>query len=308
MNALIAVIMPVFLVIGLGYVARWRNLISDQDTDSLMRFAQGIAIPILLFRAISDLDLGIGFDGALITSFYAGALSGFGLGLMGARMMGRPWEDSVAVGFCCLFSNSLLLGMAITERAYGSDALVPNYAIIAVHSPICYGLGITAMELVRARGEAMHKVPLKIVTSMARNPLIIGIGCGIALNLSGISLPTPLTDGLDLLTRAALPGALFALGGVLYQYKPEGDLRIIMMICAISLIVHPAVTMALGTTMGLDTGQMRSAVITAAMAPGINAYLFANMYGVARRVAASGVLFGTAICVLTTTMWLHILP
>lgn len=308
MNQLIAVILPVFLVIGLGYVARWRGLLSDQDTDTLMRFAQGIAIPILLFRAISELDLYIGFDLGLLTSFYAGAISGFFLGLTGARLLGRPWEDSVAIGFCCLFSNSLLLGMAITERAYGGDALVPNYAIIAIHSPICYGLGITAMELVRARGEALHKVPLKIAKSMARNPLIIGIACGIAMNLSGLRLPDTLTDGLDLLTRAALPGALFALGGVLYQYKPEGDLRIIAMICGIGLIVHPAITMALGTSFGISTGQLRSAVITGAMAPGINAYLFANMYGVARRVAASGVLFGTAICVLTTIVWLHVLP
>jgi malonate transporter len=35
------------------------------------------------------------------------------------------------------------------------------------------------------------------------------------------------------------------------------------------------------------------------MAPGVNSYLFADMYGVARRVAATAVLAGTALSVIT---------
>jgi len=48
-------------------------------------------------------------------------------------------------------------------------------------------------------------------------------------------------------------------------------------------------------------------VLTAAMAPGVNTYLFADMYGRARRVAASSVLFGTAGSILTIWVWLAVL-
>ena len=41
-----------------------------------------------------------------------------------------------------------MLGLAITERAYGPDALQANFAIITMHAPFCYGLGITIMEIV----------------------------------------------------------------------------------------------------------------------------------------------------------------
>ena len=34
-------------------------------------------------------------------------------------------------------------------------------------------------------------------------------------------------DALSLIVRAALPAALFALGGVLIQYRPEGDSKTI---------------------------------------------------------------------------------
>jgi predicted permease len=105
-----------------------------------------------------------------------------------------------------------------------------------------------------------------------------------------------------------LPTALFALGGVLVQYRPEGDLRIIAFICAVSLVMHPAIVWGLGMVTDLDQARFRSAVITAAMAPGVNAYVFANIYGVAKRVAASAVLLGTAVCMLTAWFWLAVLP
>jgi predicted permease len=44
------------------------------------------------------------------------------------------------------------------------------------------------------------------------------------------------------------------------------------------------------------------------MAPGVNAYIFANMYGRARRVAASAVLLGTASSIVTVWLWLSVLP
>lgn len=309
MQALIDVILPVFLVLGFGYIAAWRGILTDEHCDGLMLFAQNFGLPCLLFVAIASLDLAADFDLALLASFYLGAGCGFLAGLFGARLIfGRPWEDCVAIGFCGLFSNSLLLGLPITERAYGADALTANIAIIAVHAPFCYGLGVTVMEIVRNRGARPHVLAQRVITAMFRNALVIGIALGFIVNLGGIPIPGILSDALGLIIRAALPVALFGLGGVLFRYRPEGDLRTILFICAVSLILHPAITWVTGRWMGLDTEAFRSAVVTAAMAPGVNTYLFANIYGVARRVAASAVLIGTAGSILTVWFWLTILP
>lgn len=308
MQALLDVILPVFLVIGFGYVAVWRGYFPTSGVDALMKFSQHFAIPCLLFSAISNLDLSVSLNGRLLFSFYTGALSGFLLGLFGARyLFKRDWEDCVAIGFCCLFSNSVLLGLAINERAYGSAALAGAYSIIAFHSPFCYGVGITAMEIVRNRGQSPLLMARGVIRAMFRNALVMAIAAGFIVNLTGITLPNVLTDGLDLVTRAALPTALFALGGVLIQYKPEGDARVIAMICAIALLIHPAITWTLGTSLSVPKDIFNTGVLTAAMAPGVNGYIFANMYGRARRVAASSVLVATAASVMTAWVWLVIL-
>lgn len=309
MQALLDVIVPVFLVIGFGYAAVLTGLFTDAGVDGLMKFTQNFAIPCLLFSAIATLDLAAVFRPSLLLAFYAGATAGFLAGLLGARFLfGRPWEDAVAVGFCCLFSNSVMLGLPITERAFGPQALAANFVIVALHAPFCYLLGITVMEAVRNRGRGVLSTMGRVAVSMARNGLMIGIALGFAVNLSGLAVPGVLADALGFMIAAALPAALFALGGVLVRYRPEGDFRLIGYVCAVSLLLHPAIVLGLGHLLALDAGQMRSAVLTAAMAPGVNAYIFANLYGRARRVAASSVLLATGLTVPTAWAWLQLLP
>ncbi|MFV0292042.1 MAG: AEC family transporter [Paracoccus sp. (in: a-proteobacteria)] len=313
MSALFDVVLPVFLIIGFGYAVVWRSLFSEDAVDGVMRFAQNFAVPVLLFQSIATLDLSAEYDIPMLLAFYIGALTSFVLGLSGARWMGRSPEDAVAIGFVCLFSNSLLLGVPITERAYGPDALAGNWTIISVHSPLLYTFGITVMEFTRARGQnlSLGRVATRALTGVLRTPLVIGILSGVVMNFllqAGLVLPQGFWDGVDMMSKAALPAALFALGGILFRYRPEGDSRAIALCCFAALVLHPVLTYGLGRVFGLDTASLRSSVLTASMAPGVNAYLFASIYGVAKRVAASAVLVATVLSILTISAWLAILP
>ncbi|SFI49476.1 AEC family transporter [Jannaschia pohangensis] len=304
----LAVTVPVFLIIGAGYLAVWRGLFSQGQVDGLMVFTQRFAIPCLLFLAVSTLDLAQGFDWRLLVSYYSGAMACFVAGILGTLFwLRRGAEDAVAVGFAAMFANTVLLGLPIAERAFGADSLTPNYAIIALNAAFCYLTGITAMELVRAGGGGFLRGVTTVARSMSRNSLMLGVAAGIAVNLSGLPLPGPADEAIRLIASAALPAALFGLGGVLVQYKPEGDARGIFLCCAIALILHPAWTWGMGRLLGLEEGPFRAAVLTAAMAPGVNSYLFAAMHGKAVRISASSVLIGTAASVFTVSGWLLLL-
>ncbi|MDO5621875.1 MAG: AEC family transporter [Paracoccus sp. (in: a-proteobacteria)] len=314
MSILFDVILPVFLVIGFGYAVSWKGWFGASATDGVMAFAQNFAVPCLLFRSMANLDLGAEFHFGLLGSFYAGALACFGIGWWAAlRLFKRSPEEAAAIGFACLFSNSLLLGVPITQRAYGEAALAGNFMIIALHSPLLYTFGITVMEFTRARGMNISagRVMLRALKGVLRTPLVIGILSGIAMNLAqqaGLVMPEGFWGAVNMMAQAALPAALFGLGGVLFRYKPEGEIGAIAMVCALSLLLHPAITFGLTHLLGVNVAGTRSAVMTAAMAPGVNAYLFANMYGVARRVAASSVLVATALSMLSVWFWLTVLP
>ena len=308
MQIILEVTVPVFLIIGLGYAVVWRKLLSAEQTDGLMSFAQGIAIPCLLFRAVSQMDLGSGFNILMLVSFYGSCLVVFFVGILGARFLfGRPWEDSVVIGFACLFSNSVLLGLAIIGRAFDEAALESCVVIVAFHAPFCYLLGISTMEIVRSRSANLLRTSRTTATTIFKNPIMLGIFLGMAFNLLDIALPSLVADALDMLARSALPAALFALGGVLVRYRPEGEFRVIAWIGVLGLIVHPAVTWILShIVFELNASLVQGAVITAAMAPGVNAYIFSNLYGRAKRVVASSVLLGTAFSIATGSAWIAI--
>jgi len=309
MQALLDVILPVFLVVGFGYIVVWRKLFSTAAVDGLMSYTQNFAIPCLLFMALIKIDLGQAYSFRLMGSYYIGAASGFALGFLGARyIFKRSAEDSVAIGFVSLFSNSVMMGLAITERAYGVDALVANFAIVSLHAPFCYFVGITAMEIAKSDGDSIAQVALNVGKSMMKNALFIAILLGLLVNIADVALPKAFLDGTNMVATTALPAALFGMGGVLYQYRPEGDFGAIAWVVGISLLVHPAIVWSLGQLWDLSVSELRSAVLTSAMAPGINCYIFASMYNRAKRVAASGVLIATALSVLTIWCWLQILP
>ena len=309
MSALLDVIIPVFLIIGFGYCTVWARLFSIDTIDGLMKFSQNFAIPVLLFNAIAKVDLANVFEFNLFLSFYVGATAGFLIGFLGSHyIFHRSLEDSVVIGFCCLFSNTVMLGLPITERAYGEEALKHNYAIVSVHAPFCYFLGITVMELVRSTEKSISKKTLVIFKAMFSNALVVGIVLGFLVNILGIDLAKTIQASIDMITAVALPAALFGMGGVLYQYRPEGDIGPITMVCLVSLLLHPVIVWITGLSSGLTDMQMRSAVITAAMAPGINTYVFANIYGRAKRVASTGVLLSTAFSIGSVWVWLSVLP
>lgn len=309
MDALFGVVVPVFLVIGAGYLMVRARLLNDAHVDGLMLYTQGFAIPCLLFKATSTLDLGAVFSPGLLFAFYGGATVSFFLGIVIARRVfrRRPGE-AVAIGFGALFSNSVMLGLPIIERAYGPAALAPAFAIVAIHAPYCYALGITVMEISRADGAGPVATTLRVLRTMFRNALMIGLALGFTVNLTGFSVPVVVRDGVDFVVQSALPAALFGLGGVLVRYRIGESLGAAAVTSVLSLVVHPGVTFLLATqVLDLPPAFTQVAVLTAAMAPGINTYVFANLYNRAVGVAASTVIIATVLSLFSVALWLTIL-
>ncbi|MEM8752036.1 MAG: AEC family transporter [Pseudomonadota bacterium] len=261
MLIILGVVLPVFLIVGAGYGAVKLKLFPDAGVGALMGFTQNFAIPCLLFLALYRLDFSAVFDLALVFSFYFAALVCFALGYVaGRRLFGMTPGESVVMGFACFFSNSVLLGLAITERAYGTEALAPNFALISIHAPILYLVGITAMEIARADGRSAAETARVTLIAMFRNPISMSSGAGIFFNLAGVPLPLAVVEAAEMLGRAALPAALFGLGGVLSRYRIRSTLGPAAAVTVVACLVFPAIVYALTVfVFALPEGFVRSA-------------------------------------------------
>lgn len=309
MTEVFRVVLPVFLVVGAGYAAVYFKLFKADHADALMKFTQNFAIPCLLFTAIANLDLHAVFKPQLLGAFYTGSTACFVLCTLGARFIfKRRAGEAVAVGFCALFANSVLLGFPIIERAFGPQAMGPITAIVAIHAPFCYFLGITTMEFARADGRSIQDTIKTVAKAMFSNALMIGLGLGFIVNLTGLWLPQGVWDATEMVARAALPAALFGLGAVLVRYGLAPNLSETALILVMRLCVHPLIALVMCLyVFELSQEVTKVVVLTAAMSPGVNTYVFANMYDRAKATAASGVLLGTLAAVISITLWLAFL-
>ena len=303
------IIMPVFLLVGAGFLATKRGIFSSEQADAVMKFAQTFAIPALLFTAVANLDLSAVFKPHLLLSFYAGNTFVFIAGTLIARhFFKRPSGAAVAVGFSGMFANSVLLGFPIIERAFGPEALQPVYALVAIHAPYCYIVGITTMEVARADGQPLGKTARRILKEIFTNSLTIGLLLGFAVNISNIALPTFVWSPIKMMVSAAIPTALFALGGIMVRYKLADRIGETCVVLVLKLLVHPGIAYLLATqAFDMSIEFTRAAVMTAAMAPGINVYVFASMYDRAKGTAANAVLLGTAASIVSVSFWLFML-
>lgn len=302
-------VLPVFLLIGTGYFAVRSGYLPDTVGEALNSFAVKVAVPVLLFRAMEKLDFAAAFSPPLLLSFYIGAVCCFVVGIIAARVLfkRRPGE-SVAVGFAATFSNSVLLGLAIVEGYFGSEVLTSAFGIIAFHAPSLYILGMVTMELMRRDGQSMSSTLIKAGKSIIANPLMLGILAGVTVNFSGLTLPVPVVDAVNLIAAAAIPVALIGVGASMTRYQLRTGLAESFMVASLSLLLHPLIAFVLSHyVFQLPADMVRAAVTLAAMPPGMNIYVFAVMYDRAVNLAASAFLLATSLSVITVSFWLYLL-
>ncbi|MEO8756151.1 MAG: AEC family transporter [Devosia sp.] len=306
---IVNVIIPVFAIVGLGYTAVRLRLFPSEGTKGLVAFVNNFATPCLLCEAMLTSDFSTTFNPNLIIPFYVGALFSMLCGALIARRVfkQRPGE-SVSSGFSAMFTNTVLIGIPVIQRAYGSAALPTVFSIIAFHAPALITLGMLIMELVRRDGAPLGKTLVIAATRAVQNPLLLGVAIGALGNRFGVRLPEAGTAFLTMMSAAVLPVALFGLGGALNEYKLSESWAEASINSLFKLVIHPLIVYLLAVEiLHVPLEYARYAVLLAAMPAGINTYVFATYYDRSVNVAANVVLISTVASIGTITFWLWVL-
>ncbi|MFK7902105.1 MAG: AEC family transporter [Nitratireductor sp.] len=309
MLSILLTVLPVFLVAGAGYSAAKTGFVDVQISKHLNAFTVRIAIPCLLFISMYNLDFHAAFNLKMLSGYYIGGIACFIIArILATTVWKRPPTEAVAVGFSALFTNTVLLGLPIVERAYGTQSLTPVFAIISLHVAIMYSIGMISMEFAARDGASAANALKKATKSILSNPLMIGALLGALTNLSGIKLFEPIQAAIKMVASAGIPAALIAMGAALTQYKIKSQLGESLMVASLSLFLQPLIALLI-THYYFDLSQdlVRAAVIVGAMPPGMNIYIFATMYNRAENLAASALIISTLLSIFTISFWIWLL-
>ena len=301
MQTVLDIVLPVFGLILLGYGVARTPLLDEAGIKGLNNFVFYVAIPVLLFRSMSQLSIPDTIDPLMPVAYFCAAGIVFAGGLLAGRKVFKlPLDESAMMAMGCTYSNLLLLGLPLAFLAFGDEGLLAILLIISFHPLILITLATIIIELARGQGAHGGRVLLSALGALVRNPVLIGMAAGLLWGTTGLGLPKPLATMADLLKAAASPTALFAVGASLTRFTIRGDAAQSATMIVAKLFVLPALVW-MSCTFVFGVGPLWTAVATlaAAMPSGVNTFLLASAYNTYLARSATAVLISTALSVLT---------
>lgn len=306
MMGIAAIILPVFGIVAIGYVASWTRLVSERVGDGLSEFIFVIAMPALLFRTMATNAL----PEHLPLAYWAAYVGGLGLawGLTHAVVRkvcrGAPLEAVIA-GLTVGQGNLVVAGIPLVMSAFGDEATIPIALLIAINLPLT--MSVATLLLEGTNGTGGRVIATRLVRAIATHPILLGIGGGLIVHGLGWRLSGPLDVIVDALGRAGPPGALFALGMALRHYGLGERVGLTLFLTAMKLVVAPVFVLLLAILLALPANFTNVAVLFAAMPVGVNVYLFAARYKTGVALTSAAISVSTAIAVVTCAAWLWVL-
>ncbi|MBI0028628.1 AEC family transporter [Gilliamella sp. B14448G11] len=299
--------LPLFILILLGFLAvklgRWQKTV----TDSLTKFTFYIAFPIMLFQIMSHFSEQSEIDIKLLLVFFGGSFIVFAIGcLIASKIFKLNGSQSTLFAMGGIYTNTVFVGIPIIKMLLGDQA-IPIVAIIVIFNAlILWTLATVSIEFVQM-GKLSGRSFIKALKNVSKNPIIIGIFTGIAVNYIGLPIPNFINQSTKMVSDMTAPLSLIVLGMGLAEYKIRDQFLITGSICILKLAILPIVTYIVGKLLGLPTLELQVVVLLSSVSIAINCYMMARQFEVLQGPIASSLLISTALSSVTTPLILSIM-
>lgn len=302
-------VLPVFLMIFIGWVIVATNYLKPEAGVALSEFVFKLAVPVLIFRTLAQAEFHGAFPVRLWVAYFGGVAVTWTVGhVIASRLFRADQRTATVTGVSSAFANTVFVGLPLVERTVGEEGLVAISILIAIHLPVL--MIASSMLIERAERKDIGKAPVGwfqllryLGLNLSRNPLVFGVLGGIALNLSGIPLSGVPKLVADQLSAVAGPAALVSLGMAMRRYGTGGNIRMASAATVLKLFLLPFCVMIFSRLLGLSADWQAALVLTASVPTGVNAWLIAAQFRTAESLAATAITMTTAIGVVSVMFW-----
>ena len=279
MISIVDSVIPVFLLIAAGWLARVSGLIEDRHWNGIELATYYIFFPAIIIDTLARADLGsvpvLGVGGALV-----GAI----LLIAGALLALRPFlERSLGLdgpSFTSLFQGSTrwntFIGLAVATTLFGPRGVTLMAVAIAAMVPLLNTLAFSV--LVRYAG-GPPQTRLQTLRSFVTNPYIWSCAIGLALNATGLPVPKAVGSFIEILGRAALAAGLLIVGAGLDVRRLAKPEAVHLVSIAAKLFALPLIAVTLARLAGVDGLDLDVTIVAASVPTASGAYALAKLMG-----------------------------
>lgn len=297
------VVLPVFLLILIGYVGGRAGKLGVNASTELNRFVVWLALPAQLFNFAANSGWQTLWQPGFITAFFLSCLIVFSLVLLVSWMCHRDLAAASFDGLSASYSNTGYMGIPLCALALGQDGLAP--AIISTFIVfVMFALATVFIEIGILSHKKSHEIALSVIKSLCTNPLLIAPVAGLIWAASELTLYDPVAQVISFLAAASTPCALVSIGLFLIQKSTAAPERA-WGISLAKLILQPLVAWIIaGPILGLSELWVSAIVILSALPTGTGPFMLAQYYKADGSIISRVVLITTVSSLLTLSLFL----
>lgn len=306
MTDILGITGPIYILMALGYATTRWGVFARSDMRVLGRFVVMVALPALLFNALSRRPVNEIFNASFLLAFAVGSLAVMAMGMVWARRVRRKsLSASAYVGMGMACPNSGFIGFPLVLQVVGPTAAVGLALVMVVENFLLLPLALAVADADTPDAGSAWQTVLRSLRGLAFNPMIWGIVAGFVFALFGWQLPAPVARTVDLLAGACGAVALFVIGGSLSGLKVDGLWADVLAIAWGKLLLHPLAVLAMVALLPPMPADLRTAVVLFAAVPMLGIYpILAQRHGHDHMAAAAQL--GTTVAsffTLTSLLW-----
>lgn len=302
---ILGAVLPIYGIMILGAVVRWKNWLNVEADQSLMRLMLNVLFPCLIFEKIAG-------NPALgdITNVSYAPLAGFFITVLG-----------FFTAYC--FSRLIQLPPGASTRTFSFTVGTCNYGYVPIPLTILLFDDRTLGALF------LHNVGVEIAfwmvgaTILSGKPVtgawkqilsapVIAILAGIFVTYTGFKphIPDMLFTGMRMLGQCAIPSALILIGAIIFDHLTPGShpprIPVIATACFVRLALLPVLILLIARALPCSLELKHVLVLQAAMPTAVFPIVLTKLYEGDVPTALGAAVGTSLISIITTPLWIQV--
>ena len=302
---ILTTIIPIFTIIILGCLAQRKGFLPPEFLNPANRLVYHIAIPALIFNAISQTTISRQLNPPVIALMLVAAIGAYAVAWLTATGMGLPLSQRGTYVQCAAHGNLGYIGLAVAYYFMGDDGLT-RAGVAAGFLMILQNLMSVIVLQAYSFADRTHKPGSRLIVKVFGNPVILSAMAGILFSLIGLTLPLVLRRSLEILSGMALPTALLLIGATLSFELIYKYLKIVLSVAVIKLVALPLIGLMLFSAFNVPVSDYMPVLILLASPTATIAYVMAKEMQGDPDVAVAAISALTLFSAVSFTFWLHL--
>ena len=307
MSLVLSITIPFFAIIFLGTLFRARNIFDDKSSKTLTKFAFFVTLPPFIFLNIFKSSNDNIFQWDFIIRYEIITIIIFLLSYYLSKLfLNYKNKEASLFSLNATYPNYGYMGIPLSILAFGEKAALPISIILFADTIIL--LTLTSF-FARNDNSKFSKNFIFILFNMLKNPLLASAVSGFIFIIFNIPLHPLLYEIFNLLSLAAPPTALFALGITLWNKVNNEFIQSVSVITVLKLIIHPLLIFSIFYFFPSDISPLwiKVTILCSCLPVAANVFAMAGYYETFIKETSSSVLITTILSTITVPIILYFL-